>query len=150
MLKTIIGLVVMYVVLFSLYTALLLLVLKLLGRAKKDADYRTVSRACGEVVRVTKSHPFGRFDEAHNVYVMCDGEEICFDDQNLFRRVKVGDRILMNIHRGYDEEGQLVDEDYTLRWVYLLICTPSQWILRRCFFMANNYCKKIDYKNILC
>ena len=116
MLKTIIGLVVIYVVLFSLYTALLLLVLKLLGRARK-ADYRTVSRACGEVIRVTtKSNPFWHSsDETHNVYVLYEGQEICFDDENLFRRVRVGDRVLMNIHRGYDEGGQLVDEDYTLR-----------------------------------
>ena len=116
MLKTIIGLVVIYVVFFALYTALILLVLKLLGRAKKDADYRTVSRACGEVVRMTtKNNLFGRCNETHNVYVMCDGEEILFDDENLFKRVKVGDRVLMNIHRGYDEGGQLIDEDYTLR-----------------------------------
>jgi predicted membrane protein len=53
--------------------------------------------------------PIGVFVE-HNVYIEIDGKTIDFDDEELYRRVEVGDTVILDAHRGYDKKGRLRHE----------------------------------------
>lgn len=53
--------------------------------------------------------PIGVFVE-HNVYIEIDGKTIDFDDEELYRRVEVGDTVILDAHRGYDKKGILRHE----------------------------------------
>lgn len=54
----------------------------------------------------TKTYPLGLFDE-HNVYIVYKGEEHCFDNEDLYEKVKVGDTVRILIHKGFDKYGEL-------------------------------------------
>ena len=56
----------------------------------------------------TKTYPLGLYDE-YNVYILYNGEEHCFDDEDLYEKVKVGDIVHILIHNGYDKHGELKD-----------------------------------------
>lgn len=53
--------------------------------------------------------PVGVFAE-YNVYIEIDGKTIDFDDEDLFRKVEVGDTVQLNVHKGYDKKGALRHE----------------------------------------
>ena len=46
-------------------------------------------------------------DEEYNVYLMYDGEEYCFDDENLYNSVNVGNMVRVVVHKGYNKHNQL-------------------------------------------
>ena len=54
----------------------------------------------------TKTYPLGLFDE-YNVYILYNGEKHCFDDEDLYEKVKVGDIVHILIHNGYDKHGEI-------------------------------------------
>jgi len=54
----------------------------------------------------TKTYPLGLFDE-YKVYILYNGEKHCFDDKDLYEKVKVGDIVHILIHNGYDKHGEL-------------------------------------------
>ena len=54
----------------------------------------------------TKTYPLGLFDE-YNVYILYNGKKHCFDDEDLYKKVKVGDIVHILIHNGYDKHGEL-------------------------------------------
>ena len=103
MIKTIIGLVLIFAILFCIYMALIMLVLKLIEMLRK-VETETLSRVCGIVVQTA--------DDC--VYVDCDGQEVYFDKEEL-PNYQVGDRVLLNVHRGYDKKERLIDECFELR-----------------------------------
>ncbi len=47
------------------------------------------------------------YDEEYNVYLMYEGEEYCFDDENLYNSVNVGDMIRVLVHKGYNKQNEL-------------------------------------------
>lgn len=54
----------------------------------------------------TKTYPLGLY-EVYNVYILYNGEKHCFDDEDLYEKVKVGDIVHILIHKGYDKHGEL-------------------------------------------
>lgn len=62
-----------------------------------------------EGIKTSKTIPIGVFAE-HNVYIEIDGKTIDFDDEELYRRVEVGDTVILDAHRGYDKKGILRHE----------------------------------------
>ena len=54
----------------------------------------------------TKTYPLGLFDE-YNVYILYNGKKHCFDDEDLYEKVKVGDIVHILIHNGYDKHGEI-------------------------------------------
>ena len=51
-------------------------------------------------------------EEEYNVYLMYDGKQYCFDDENLYNSVDVGDIVNVVIHEGYNKQNEL-------KYVYL-------------------------------
>jgi hypothetical protein len=54
----------------------------------------------------TKTYPLGLYDE-YNVYIWYNGKKYCFDDENLYKKVKVGATVHILIHNGYNKHGEL-------------------------------------------
>ena len=45
--------------------------------------------------------------DEYNVYILYKGEKLCFDDEDLYEKVKVGDTVFVLIHKGFDKHGEL-------------------------------------------
>lgn len=54
----------------------------------------------------TKNYPLDLYDE-YNVYILYKGEKLCFDDEDLYEKVKVGDTVHILIHNGFNKYGEL-------------------------------------------
>lgn len=54
----------------------------------------------------TKTYPLGLYDE-YNVYILYKGEEHCFNNEDLYKKVKVGDTVHILIHKGFNQYGEL-------------------------------------------
>lgn len=85
------------------------------GLYTKDIIYRKVtlrySVIQGAATVINKSgentaEPIGMFDEC-NVYVRFNGEEICFENEALHGRVKVGDTVNVITHIGRNKNGEV-------------------------------------------
>lgn len=59
-----------------------------------------------EMQLATKTYPWGLYDE-YNVYILYKGEKLCFDDEDLYEKVEVGDTVYVLIHKGFDKHGEL-------------------------------------------
>lgn len=46
------------------------------------------------------------YDE-YNVYILYKGEKYCFNDEDLYEKVEVGDTVRVLIHKGFDKYGEL-------------------------------------------
>lgn len=46
-------------------------------------------------------------DEEYNVYLMYEGEEYCFDDEDLYNSVNKGDMIPVVVHKGYNKHDEV-------------------------------------------
>lgn len=46
-------------------------------------------------------------DEEFNVYLMYEGKEYCFDDEELYNSVNIGDIIPVLVHKGYNKKNEL-------------------------------------------
>lgn len=69
---------------------------------KKEFDDRFITQI------VTKTFPMGLFNE-YNVHILFRGKTYCFNDEELFKKVKVGDHVSILIHHGYDKQWNLKD-----------------------------------------
>lgn len=46
-------------------------------------------------------------DEEYNVYLMYEGAKHCFDDEDLYKKVSIGDECHVLVHKGYNKFNQL-------------------------------------------
>ena len=47
------------------------------------------------------------YDEEYNVYLMYNGEQYCFDDEELYNSVNIGDTVHVLVHKGYNKKDEL-------------------------------------------
>ena len=46
-------------------------------------------------------------DEEFNVYLMYEGTEYCFDDEELYNSVNIGNNIPVVVHKGYNKRNEV-------------------------------------------
>lgn len=78
------------------------------GRKKHQDAYTTympITISTGKNTITTMTPIF--HDEEFNVYLVYKGEEYCFDDEDMFDSLKVGDKVNVVVHKGYNRKGEL-------------------------------------------
>ena len=48
-----------------------------------------------------------KYEEEYNVYLMYYGEQHCFDDEQLYNSVNIGDSVCILVHKGYNTKNEL-------------------------------------------
>lgn len=69
-----------------------------------EEEYSTTTMVMVGKTMIPQTHHHA---EEHNVYLMYDDEEYCFDDENLYNSVNVGDIVRVIVHKGYNKHDVL-------------------------------------------
>ena len=62
----------------------------------------------------THTYPLGLYDDYY-VYIWVDGKKIEIENSTLYDKVKVGEVVHVDIHRGYNKKGKMCDEYYDVK-----------------------------------
>lgn len=73
---------------------------KVCKKEYEDEYTTTTMLYMGENLLLPQNH---HYDEEYNVYLMYEGEEYCFDDEELYNSVKIGDSVRVLVHKGYNK-----------------------------------------------
>ncbi len=69
-----------------------------------EGEHTTTTMTMVGKVMVPQTH---YHDEEYNVYLMYDRKQYCFDDENLYKSVNVGDMVRVLVHEGYNKRNEL-------------------------------------------
>lgn len=53
-------------------------------------------------------------DEEFNVHLVYKGKEYCFNDEDMFNSLEVGDKVKVIVHEGYNQKGKLENTYLTI------------------------------------
>lgn len=76
---------------------------KVCNKKYKEEYTTTTIKMVGKVMVPQTNH----HDKEYNVYLMYVGGQYCFDDEDLYNSVNVGDIVRVLVHEGYNEKNEL-------------------------------------------
>ena len=85
------------------------------GRKKYQDAYTTympITISTGKTTTTTITPIF--HDEEFKVYLVYKGDEYCFNDKDMFDSLKVGDKVKVVVHEGYNRKGELKNTYLTI------------------------------------
>ena len=88
-------------------------VVKVVRKEHKDAYTTYMSTITSTGKTTTMLIPIFH-DEEFNVYLGYKGNEHCFDDEDMYDSLKVGDKVNVVVHEGYNKKGELKNTYLTI------------------------------------
>lgn len=79
---------------------------------KEETNYIPMTISTGETTTTIMTPIF--HDEEFNVYLVYKGNEYCFNDEDMFNSLKVGDKVNVVVHEGYNQKGDLKNTYLTI------------------------------------